>query len=195
MSFKKRNQNSTKTRKRKLQEVDTPNEDEDQLLDLVQQTKLLQQGRARLKGSDLTPNREVKQLKSKNDESDFSQLKFGLNSFHPQVDLPVTLQEKMDAYIEDKLANLVKGSRSFKKKQKETEAEQPTSHTNPQLSPQQETTNTNTDNTNTDNTNTENTNTNTDNTNTDNTKTTNTTNTTNTDNTKPTNTDSKTGLC
>eukprot|EP01123_Difflugia_compressa_P006909 TRINITY_DN19317_c0_g1_i1.p1 TRINITY_DN19317_c0_g1~~TRINITY_DN19317_c0_g1_i1.p1 ORF type:complete len:144 (-),score=45.15 TRINITY_DN19317_c0_g1_i1:199-630(-) len=114
MSFKKRTITTNATsRKRKRYNNDDEEEDCEIVQELVQQTKLLQQGRARLKGSDMTPNREIKMAKQKNDESDFSGLKFGLNSFQPQVDLPTALQHKMNAYIEEKLKHLRKAKSFF----------------------------------------------------------------------------------
>jgi len=115
MSFKKRIKNSNLRKRKRDDENNNPEEPEDQrekVLELVEQTKLVQQGRKLLRGCDMTPNREVKFTKSKNEnDSDFASLKYGLNSLHPQIDLPSNLQVKMDAYIEERLQHL-KGTRN-----------------------------------------------------------------------------------
>jgi len=104
MSFKKRTTKNSNKRKREDNEKEKEEEEkeEQETEELVARTKLVQQARNRSKGLDVTSEGMSKKRK-KEDDSDFASLKFGLNHFQPQVDLPDQLKKKMETFIEENL--------------------------------------------------------------------------------------------
>lgn len=102
MSFKKRVPKNTNKRRRDDNEKDNEVEEvQDETEELVARTKLVQQGRNRSKGLDITSG--ASKRRKREDDSDFASLKFGMNHFQPQVDLPEQLKQKMEDYIVDHL--------------------------------------------------------------------------------------------